>query len=96
MRLIVGISGASGVIYGIRLLEALREIPDVESHLVMSNGAKLNISLETDRKVKDVEDLADVVHSDQNLAATIASGSYRTDGMIIAPCSMKTLSAVVN
>lgn len=96
MRLIVGISGASGVIYGIRLLEALREIPDVESHLVMSNGAKLNIALETDRKVKDVEDLADVVHSDQNLAATIASGSYRTDGMIIAPCSMKTLSAVVN
>ena len=96
MRLIVGISGASGVIYGIRLLEALRELPDVESHLVMSNGAKLNIALETDRKVKDVEDLADVVHSDQNLAATIASGSYRTDGMIIAPCSMKTLSAVVN
>ncbi len=96
MRLIVGISGASGVIYGIRLLEALRELPDVESHLVMSNGAKLNIALETDRKVKDVEDLADVVHSDQNLAATIASGSYRTDGMVIAPCSMKTLSAVVN
>ena len=96
MRLIVGISGASGVIYGIRLLEALREMPDVESHLVMSNGAKLNIALETDRKVSDVEDLADVVHSDQNLAATISSGSYRTDGMIIAPCSMKTLSAVVN
>jgi len=96
MRLIVGISGASGVIYGIRLLEALREMPEVESHLVMSNGAKLNIALETDRDVRDVEALADVVHSDQNLAATIASGSYRTDGMIIAPCSMKTLSAVVH
>ncbi|MFQ5635175.1 MAG: UbiX family flavin prenyltransferase [Gammaproteobacteria bacterium] len=96
MRLIVGISGASGVIYGIRLLEALRTLPEVESHLVMSNGAKLNISLETDRQVKDVENLADVVHSDQNLAATISSGSYPTDGMVIVPCSMKTLSAVVH
>lgn len=96
MRLIVGMSGASGVIYGIRLLEVLQKLPDVESHLVMSNGAKLNITLETDRQVKDVEALADVVHSDQNLAATIASGSYQTDGMVIVPCSMKTLSGVVN
>lgn len=96
MRLIVGISGASGVIYGIRLLEILKTLPDVESHLVVSNGAKLNIALETDWQVKDVEALADVVHSDQNLAATISSGSYRTDGMVIAPCSMKTLSGVVN
>ncbi len=96
MRLIVGMSGASGVIYGVRLLEAIRTLPDVESHLVMSNGAKLNISLETDMQVKEVEALADVVHSDQNLAATISSGSYQTDGMIIAPCSMKTLSGVVH
>lgn len=96
MRLIVGMSGASGVIYGIRLLEALRAQPDVESHLVMSNGAKLNIALETGYQAKEVEDMADVVHSDQNLAATIASGSYQTDGMVIAPCSMKTLSGVVN
>lgn len=96
MRLIVGMSGASGVIYGVRLLEAIRTLPDVESHLVMSNGAKLNIALETEMQVKEVEALADVVHSDQNLAATIASGSYPTDGMIIAPCSMKTLSGVVN
>jgi 4-hydroxy-3-polyprenylbenzoate decarboxylase len=96
MRLIVGISGASGVIYGIRLLEVLRTQPDVESHLVMSNGAKLNIALETGYQAKEVEDMADVVHSDQNLAATIASGSYQTDGMVIAPCSMKTLSGVVN
>lgn len=96
MRLIVGMSGASGVIYGVRLLEVLASVPEVETHLVMSNGAKLNIALETDRQVKDIEDLADVVHSDQNLAATIASGSYRTDGMIIVPCSMKTLSGVVN
>lgn len=95
-RLIVGISGASGVIYGIRLLEVLRDATDVETHLVLSNGAKLNISLETDWEVKAVEALADVVHSDQNLAATISSGSYPTDGMVIAPCSMKTLSGVVN
>lgn len=96
MRLIVGMSGASGVIYGVRLLEAIRTLPDVESHLVMSNGAKLNVALETGMQVKEVEALADVVHSDQNLAATISSGSYPTDGMIIAPCSMKTLSGVVN
>jgi len=96
MRLIVGMSGASGVIYGIRLLEALQTLDDVESHLVMSNGAKLNVALETGMQVREVEQLADVLHSDQNLAATIASGSYHTDGMIIAPCSMKTLSAVVN
>ena len=81
MRLIVGISGASGVIYGIRMLEVLKEQPDVETHLVISNGGKLNISLETDWDVKDVEVLADEVHSDQNLAATISSGSFKTDGM---------------
>jgi len=96
MRLIVGMSGASGVIYGVRLLEVLQPVPEVETHLVMSNAAKLNISLETDRQLKDIEGLADVVHSDQNLAATIASGSYQTDGMVIVPCSMKTLSGVVN
>lgn len=96
MRLIVAITGASGAIYGIRLLEALREVPDAEIHLILSNGGKLNISLETDRDVKDVEALAHEVHSDQNLAATIASGSFRTDGMIVAPCSMKTLSGIVN
>ena len=96
MRLIVGISGASGVIYGIRMLEVLKDQPDVETHLVISNGGKLNIALETDWDVKDVEALADEVHSDQNLAATIASGSFKTGGMVIAPCSMKTLSGVVN
>ncbi len=96
MRLIIGMSGASGVIYGIRLLDVLKALPEVETHLVMSNGAKLNVALETDWQVKAVEALADEVHSDQNLAATIASGSYATDGMIIAPCSMKTLSGVVN
>jgi 4-hydroxy-3-polyprenylbenzoate decarboxylase len=84
------------VIYGIRLLEMLRDMPGVESHLVISSGAKLNISLETDLSARDVEGLADVVYSDKDLAAAISSGSFRTDGMVIAPCSMKTLSGVVN
>ncbi len=96
MRLIIGISGASGVIYGIRLLEALRAAPEVETHLVVSNGGKVNIALETDWKVRDVEALADVVYADSDVAATIASGSFRTGGMIVAPCSMKTLSAIAN
>ena len=96
MRLIVAITGASGAIYGIRLLEALREVPAAEVHLVVSNGGKLNISLETDWALGDVEALAHEVHSDQNLAATIASGSFKTGGMIVAPCSMKTLSGIVN
>jgi 4-hydroxy-3-polyprenylbenzoate decarboxylase len=96
MRLIVAITGASGAIYGIRLLEALREVPRAEIHLILSGGGKLNIALETDWSVKDVEALAHEVHSDQNLAATIASGSFATAGMIVAPCSMKTLSGIVN
>ena len=80
MRLIVGISGASGVIYGIRMLEVLRDQPEVETHLVISHGGKLNISLETDWDVKDVEALADKVHSDQNLAATVASRARHPRG----------------
>ena len=96
MRLIVAITGASGAIYGIRLLEALREVPEVETHLVLSNGGKLNIALETDWEPRAGEALAHEVHSDQNLAATIASGSFTTGGMIVAPCSMKTLSGIVN
>jgi len=96
MRLIVGISGASGVIYGIRMLEMLKDVADVETHLVISNGGKLNIKLETDWKLEDVEALADEVHSDQNLAATISSGSFKTGGMVVAPATMKTLSGIVN
>lgn len=96
MRLIIGISGSSGVIYGIRLLEVLKEQPDVETHLVMSPTAKMNIPIETDITAKQVEALADVVHNFNDVAATISSGSFRTDGMIVAPCSMKTLSAIVN
>jgi flavin prenyltransferase len=95
-RLIIGISGASGVIYGIRLLELLREVPDVETHLVLSATAKLNIGIETDWQTAEVKALAHHVHSDKDIAASIASGSFRTEGMIVAPCSMKTLSGIVH
>jgi 4-hydroxy-3-polyprenylbenzoate decarboxylase len=96
MRLIVGITGASGVIYGIRLLQILQDLPDVETHLILSNGGKLNVALETDWHAKAVAELADVVYADNDLAAAISSGSYPADGMVILPCSMKTLSGVVN
>lgn len=96
MRLIVAISGASGAIYGIRLLEVLRKVRGVETHLILSDGGKLTVHLETGYRVKDVEALADEVHSDRDLAASIASGSFRTGGMIVAPCSMKTLSGIVH
>jgi len=96
MRLIVGMSGASGVIYGIRLLEVLRDVAEVETHLVLSDTAKLNIALETDYSAKDVLAMADHVHSNKDIGASIASGSFRTAGMIIAPCAMKTLSAIAN
>ncbi|MGD8498898.1 MAG: UbiX family flavin prenyltransferase [Chromatiales bacterium] len=96
MRLIVGISGSSGVIYGIRLLELLRGQSEIETHLVLSRTGKLNIALETDWQVRDVEALADVVHDVRNLAASVASGSFLTSGMVIVPCSMKTLSGVVH
>ncbi len=95
MRLIVGMSGASGVIYGIRMLEVLKTVAEVETHLIISNGAKLNISIETNWPVKEVEALAEVVHNDHNLAASVSSGSFKTDGMIVLPCSMKTLSGIV-
>ncbi len=95
-RLIVGISGASGAIYGIRLLEALRAWEDVESHLVMTRAARGIIPAETDFAVRAVEALADVNHDPADVGASIASGSFRTVGMIIAPCSIKTLSAVAN
>jgi len=96
MRLIIGMSGSSGVIYGIRMLEVLKQQPDVETHLVMSAAARMNIPIETDFKPQDVDAMADVVHAVKDIAANISSGSFRTDGMIVAPCSMKTLSAIVN
>lgn len=96
MRLIVGMSGASGVIYGVRLLEVLKAETNVETHLVMSDSARMNINLETDWSAKDVLALADHVYSNRDIAASIASGSFGTDGMIVAPCAIKTLSAITN
>ena len=96
MRLIVGMSGASGVIYGVRLLEVLKAESNVETHLVMSDSARMNINLETDWSAKDVLALADQVYSNRDIAASIASGSFGTDGMIVAPCAIKTLSAITN
>ncbi len=95
-RLIIGLSGASGVIYGIRLLQVLQQLDEVESHLVMSDSAQINIAVETDHSVAEVKALADHVHSNKDIGASIASGSFKTVGMIIAPCSMKTLSAIAN
>ena len=94
MRLIVGMTGATGAPLGVALLQALREMPEVETHLVMSKWAKTTIELETPFTAHDVAALADVVHSPADQAATISSGSFRTDGMIVIPCSMKTLAGI--
>jgi 4-hydroxy-3-polyprenylbenzoate decarboxylase len=95
-RLIIGITGASGVIYGIRMLEQLKTIDSVETHLIMSDYGRLNIEIETTHTPEYVESLADVVHKVKNQAASISSGSFKTDGMVIAPCSMKTLSGIAH
>jgi len=93
-RLVVAMTGASGALYGVRLLQALRAEPGVETHLVVSRAGALNIAAELDMTRRGVEALADVVHSDRDIGASIASGSFRTSGMIVAPCSMKTLAAL--
>ena len=95
-RLIIGISGASGVIYGIRLLEILQGVADVETHLVMSSAAKRTILLETDYQISQVEALADQLYSFNDIAAAISSGSFKTMGMVVIPCAIKTLSAIAN
>jgi 4-hydroxy-3-polyprenylbenzoate decarboxylase len=95
-RLIVGISGASGVIYGLRLLELLQALPDIETHLVISSAGAQTIGLETDVTVAEVEALADVVYRFRDIAAAISSGSFRTAGMVVIPCSMKTLAGIAH
>ncbi len=95
-RIVVGMSGASGAIYGIRMLEVLNAVAEIEVHLVMSPSAGRTIHDETDWKVSDVEALADVVHNYKDIGASLSSGSYRHEGMVIAPCSVKTLSGIVN
>ena len=93
-RLIVGISGASGIIYGIRLLEVLRDVADIETHLVISAAAKRTALLETDYSVQEIETLADRLYRVSDIAASISSGSYKTMGMVVIPCSIKTLSGI--
>ncbi|CAI0949193.1 Amidophosphoribosyltransferase [Serratia grimesii] len=95
-RLIIGISGASGAIYGVRLLQVLRDVAEVETHLVMSNAARQTLSLETTLSLREVQALADVVHDSRDIGASISSGSFKTAGMVILPCSIKTLSGIAN
>jgi 4-hydroxy-3-polyprenylbenzoate decarboxylase len=95
-RIIVAITGASGACYGIRALEMLRDVDDVETHLILSSGGRKTIALETDSTASQVAAIADVVHAEGNVAASISSGSFRTAGMLVAPCSIKTLSGIAN
>ncbi len=96
MILIVGISGATGVIYGIRLLQVLSKIKGIETHLVISEAGEINIRYETDWKVEDIRRLASFTYDVHDVGARLASGSFRRDGMIIAPCTVKTMSALAN
>src|ERR1700754_3865286 len=94
MRLIVGMTGATGAVFGIRLLENLRELPEVETHLVLSRWARSTIELETGISVAEVSAMADVSYNPEDQGASISSGSFETDGMVIVPCSMKTLAGI--
>ncbi len=93
--MIVGISGASGVIYGVRLLSVLKE-KDVETHLIISKSGEKNIQIETDYRMDDVKEMATVVYDHKNMAAKVASGSFLVDGMVVVPCTIKTLSGIAN
>lgn len=93
-RLIVGISGASAPIYGIRTLELLKNVPDVETHLVYTRAAVKTIEIETSLSISDVRDLADICYEPEDISAVISSGSFRTRGMIVAPCSMSSMACI--
>lgn len=95
-RLIIGMSGATGAVYGIRLLQLLKGTPDIETHLVMSKAAERTIAFETQYTIAQVRDMADASYNVADIGAKISSGSFHTEGMIVAPCSMKTLAAVAN
>jgi flavin prenyltransferase len=95
-RYVVGITGSTGSIYGIRLLQQLREVKEAEIHLVLSGPGKRTLVEETDWSLKDVEALAHVVHDDKDVGASLASGSFKTAGMVIAPCSVKTVAALAS
>lgn len=93
-RVIVGVTGASGAVYGIRTLQVLQAVPHVETHLVITTAARQTIALETDFTPRDVERMAEAAYAIGNISAAISSGSFRTEGMLVAPCSMKTMSAI--
>ena len=95
-RIIVGISGATGVIYGIKLLQELHKIEDVQTHLIISRAGKKNIALETNTTLKDIYKMADYSYSNSDLSAPVSSGSFLTEAMIIMPCTIKTLSGIAN
>lgn len=95
-RLIVAITGASGAVYGVRLLQVLREVPDLETHLMVSAAGWMNVEQEIDLPRRDIEAFAHVVHSVRDVGACVASGSFATDGMVVAPCSMRTLAAIAH
>ena len=95
-RIVIGITGATGAVYGVRMLRVLREQPDWETHLVISSAGLINLKHEMEMGRSELYELADVTHENKDIAATIASGGYKTEGMIIAPCSMKTLAAVAH
>ncbi|MGH3095338.1 MAG: UbiX family flavin prenyltransferase [Streptosporangiales bacterium] len=95
-RIVVAVSGASGAIYGVRILQMLRAIAHVETHAIITSGARATLAYETTHEVGEVAEMADVVHREDDLAASISSGSFPTDGMIVAPCSVKTLSGIAN
>ena len=94
-RIVVGISGASGIIYGVRVLKTLSEL-GIETHLVMTQAAVKNLMIETNYRINELESMASHVYDVEDIGASIASGSFRVDGMVIAPCSIKTLSAIAN
>ena len=94
-RIVIGIAGASGVIYGVRMLQLLEDT-DYETHLIISEAAKLNIEIETRYKAKEVAAMADYTYDHKNLAASLASGSFLTEGMVVVPCTIKTLSGIAN
>ena len=95
-RLIIAITGATGAVYGVRLLQVLKDQPSIETHLVMSDAGVLNVHQELDMSRKDVEGLANVAHSVRDIGAALASGSFQSEGMVIAPCSMRSLAAVAH
>ncbi len=96
-RIIVGIAGSSAPQFGIALLKAIHDIPSIETHLILSDGAAASIHYEAPEwSIDQIKALADVVHDNKNMAASVSSGSFRTDGMVVVPCSMKTLSSIAN